>query len=208
MIDLRNLDLSKTGIRAVPTGLLSRASLELAVLSQNQITQLPAALFDLPADTSTTFDFSGNPLSQATLEQVKSYYQRTGHYWSTDALAIDIQRVNTLFPDFSVNDVNRFLFGLPGNIEMGQIELARLEVEYADLSDGLDTWTQQALAPEEQARREEFKEELQACWRREGALDASSPRSFPRSPWKTHNRLQAHSHHWTAVSSGMCLHCA
>ncbi|WP_241151968.1 hypothetical protein, partial [Pseudomonas viridiflava] len=50
MIDLRNLDLSETGIRAVPTGLLSRASLELAVLSRNQITQLPSALFDLPAD--------------------------------------------------------------------------------------------------------------------------------------------------------------
>ncbi|WP_426108663.1 dermonecrotic toxin domain-containing protein [Pseudomonas sp. TWR1-1-4] len=179
MIDLRNLDLSETGIRAVPTGLLSRASLELAVLSRNQITQLPSALFDLPADTPTTFDFSGNPLSRATLEQVKSYYQRTGLYWSTDALAIDIQRVNTLFPDFSVNEVNRFLFGLTGNIEMGQIELARLEVEYADLSHGLDTWAQQAPAPEEKAWREEFKEELQACWRREGALDASNPQVIP-----------------------------
>ncbi|QRR30749.1 leucine-rich repeat domain-containing protein [Pseudomonas simiae] len=178
MIDLRALDLSETGISNLPAGLLSRASLELAVLSRNRITQLPSALFDLPADTSATFDLSGNPLSRATLEQVKSYYQRTGRYWEVDALAIDIQRVNTLFPDFSVNEVNRFLFGLPGTIEIGQIELARLEVEYANLSDGLDTWARQAPVPEEQARRVEFKEELQACWRREGALDTSSPQAI------------------------------
>ena len=179
MVDLRFLDLSDTGISTVPAGLLSRASLELATLSRNQITQLPSALFDLPADTATTFDLSANPLSRATLEQVKRYYQRTGRYWDVDALAIDIQRVNTLFPDFSVNEVNRFLFGLPGNIEVGQIELARLEVEYADLCDGLDTWARQATTAEEQAQREDFKEELQAGWRREGALDVSSPQVMP-----------------------------
>ncbi len=179
MIDLRYLDLSETTISTVPVGLLSRASLELAVLSRNQITQLPSELFELPANTPTTFDLSGNPLSRATLEQVKSYYQRTGRYWDIDALAIDIQQVKTLFPDFSVNEVNRFIFGLPGTIEMGQIELARLEGEYAGLSDRLDAWAREAPAAQEQIRREDFKEELLACWRREGPLDVSSPQAIP-----------------------------
>ncbi|WEX14551.1 hypothetical protein P2T68_28690 [Pseudomonas sp. G11] len=179
MVDLQFLDLSSTGISAMPAGLLSRPALELAVLSSNQITQVPPALFELPADTTKTFDLSDNPLSRATLEQAKTYYQRTGIYWGIDASDVDIRQVKSLFPDFSVDEVNRFIFGLPGNLEMGQIELARLETEYAGLSDGLDTWVRQTTLPEEQTRRQAFKQTLQACWRREGELDEQSLQVIP-----------------------------
>lgn len=179
MPQLQYLDLSHTGISTLPDGLLSRAALELAVLSNNRITELPAALFELPADTGNPLDLSSNPLSRASLEQVKAYYQRTGRYWEVDASDVDTQRVIALFPDFSVNEVNRFIFGLPGNLEMGQIELARLEADYAQLSAGLDSWTRQAAAPEEQARRQAFSHSLQACWRRESPLDERHPQVIP-----------------------------
>lgn len=179
MPEMQYLDLSHTGIGELPDGLLSRPALELAALSYNRITQLPTALFDLPADARHTLDLSGNPLSRPSLEQVKAYFQRTGRYWDIDASNVDIQRVNTLFPDFSANEVNRFIFGLPGNLEMGQIELARLEVDYAELSAGLETWAHQAAAPEEQVRRQAFKRSLQACWRRESPLDERHPQVIP-----------------------------
>lgn len=179
MSNLDTVDLSNTGISTVPAGLLNRPELELAVLSHNQITQLPSEIFDLPADTQKILDLSDNPLSRPTLERVKAYFQRTGHYWEIDAPAVDTRQVNLLFPDFNENEVNRFIFGLPGNLEMGQIELARLEVEYAALSEGLDTWARQATTSEEQTRRHAFKEKLQACWRREGELDPSSPQVIP-----------------------------
>lgn len=179
MLDLRFLDVSSTGLSAMPAGLLNRPALELAVLSSNQITQVPPALFDLPADTPKTIDLSDNPLSRPTLEQVKTYYQRTGLYWGVDAPDVDIRQAKSLFPDFSVDEVNRFIFGLPGNLEMGQIELARLDVEYASLSSELDTWARQATVAEEQTRRQAFRQTLQACWRRESALDDKSPQVIP-----------------------------
>lgn len=177
MPDMQFLDLSSTGISQVPAGLLSRPALELAVLSNNQITQLPSALFELPADTAKIIDLSGNPMSPATLEQVKTHYQRTGRYWEIDAPAVDIRHVNALFPDFSEDEVNRFIFDLPGTLEMGQVELARLEAEYEALSDGLDTWARRALTPEAQTRRRAFKHALQACWRRESPRDDDALRS-------------------------------
>ncbi|MBC3244749.1 leucine-rich repeat domain-containing protein [Pseudomonas lurida] len=177
MPDMQFLDLSSTGICEVPAGLLSRPALELAMLSNNQITQLPSAFFELPADTAKNIDLSGNPMSRPTLEQVKAYYQRTGQYWEINAAAVDIRHVNALFPDFSENEVNRFIFGLPGTLEMGQVELARLEAEYEALSDGLDTWARQAPTPEEQTRRHTFKHALQACWRRESPLDDDAART-------------------------------
>lgn len=177
--ELRDLDLSSTGITALPAGLLSRPQLELAVLSDNQISELPAAFFELPGDTRKEFDLSNNPLSLQTLEHVKAYFLRTGRHWDIDAPSEEVEQVNTLFPSFSTDEVNRLIFGLPGSLETGRVELARLHQQYQGLNSDLNRWVSSAASPEEQARRLAFQHSLQACWRRETPLDNNSPQAIP-----------------------------
>lgn len=180
MPDLEYIDLEGTSIAQFPPGLSNRPHLHTAILSNNRIEELPAALFDLPARTSERFDLGNNPLSRATLEQVKAYCHRTGQYWEADAPAADRAQVQALYPTFGHQDINRFIYSLPGNLEMGTIELARLEVEYAQLENDLSPWISDPNASEAtRTARLAFKNELQACWRRETALDPDSLGSPP-----------------------------
>lgn len=179
MPELRNIDLASTGLTALPPGLLSRPQLELALMSNNQIRELPPAFFELPADTLKEFDLSDNPLSPQTLEQVKTYFQQTGHYWDIDAPSEDIEQVKRLFPTFSEDETNRLIFGLPGSLETGRIELARLQLEYLRLSEGLSRWADSAASAEQQTQRKAFQDSLKACWRRETPLDDNSPHAIP-----------------------------
>jgi Leucine-rich repeat (LRR) protein len=178
MPDMRFLDLSHTSIPTLPAGLLSRPRLELALLSNNQLTELPSALFERPDDTRTQLDLSGNPLSRATLQQVKRYFQRTGQCWDIDAERADIDQVNRLFPTFSEDETNRLIFGLPGNLEAGKVELAKLETEYQDLDRDLESWVLQTASLEEQGPRRAFKTSLLKCWRRETDPDEANPSSY------------------------------
>ena len=162
------LDLSSTGITELPAGVLQREHLATAVFRDNLIHTLPAELFELPVHTSHAFDLSGNPLSGPTLEQIKTYFQRTGSYWEASAAPVDVASTKALFPRFSNDDINRFVFGLPGNLERGRIELARLAQEYEHLGTELDDWADtEGLDESESNRRQAFKQELLAGWRRE-----------------------------------------
>ena len=176
MVDLQYLELSQTRLSQFPAGLINRPALEMAGLSNNRITQLPAEFFTLPEDTLKNFDLSGNPLSRDVLEQAKAFYQRTGLNWQIDAPATEVRQVKQLFPAFTDAQVNRYIFGLPGTLEMGQIELARLEAEYADLSTRLDTWAGRADTTAQQSRRQQLVGSLKACWRREVNVNHSSSR--------------------------------
>ena len=172
MTELNTLDLSETGIDRLPPGLLTRNDLSAAFLSGNQIGELPEALFDLPSHTSAAFDLSDNPLSSATLERVKAYYQQHGTYWEADAPAVDVRDAKMLYPSLDTDQINQFIYSLPGDLEAGRRELARLAGELDTLKSELNHWTQQPqLQPSEATRRSELSTLLEQSWRRETPQD-------------------------------------
>jgi Leucine-rich repeat (LRR) protein len=179
--ELLFLDLAETGISTLPQGLLTAPKLDTAILRGNRIGELPEALFELPANTTQAFDFSGNPLSRATLNKVKTYYQRTGEDLSVQAPQPDIASVRSLYPTFETEEASRFIMGLPGDLDAGQKTLARLQQEYQTLQSDLDAWvvaqpTEHPIlgvpldvqeAATEQFKRGQLKQLLEQAWRRE-----------------------------------------
>ncbi|WP_312493380.1 dermonecrotic toxin domain-containing protein [Pseudomonas cremoris] len=172
MTDLLDLDLSNTGIDRLPPGLLTLPELETAFLSDNRIQELPEAMFEMSSTASQRFDLSGNPLSRASLEQVKRYFQAHGSSWEIEALAVDQQDARRLYPSLSNDELNRVVFSLPGDIEAGKRELARLTDELETLQQELAHWSlEERLSPLEQARRNALQQLLERTWRREIAPD-------------------------------------
>lgn len=170
---LINLDLSLTGITQLPDGLVSRTHLRTGLFSGNQLHELPAALFERPPRHSDEFDFNENPLSRATMEQVKAYFQRYDTYWEVDAPPTDIRDAQALYPSLNQGRLNRFIYGLPGSLEAGQIELARLAGELQTLQEQLAHWQNAPdLASQEFARRTALRDLLERSWRREPAIAA------------------------------------
>ncbi len=183
--DLSFLDLAETGINALPQGLLQLPELDTAVLRDNHFNELPQALFDLPPDATNAFDFSGNPLSLATRNKVKAYYQRTGEDWDIAAPQADLATTQALYPAFTLEDAQRFVMGLPGDLAAGQRTLAGLQQEYQTLQDDLGLWvvSQPAEHPilgvpldaqsaaQEQYKRAQLKQLLEQTWRRETEVD-------------------------------------
>ncbi|KAF1005259.1 MAG: hypothetical protein GAK32_02674 [Pseudomonas fluorescens] len=166
MMGLIDLDLSATGIDRLPEGLLDLTELETVFLSDNRISELPDTLFDLPLEASHRFDLSNNPLARPTLERIKLYFQRHGGHWEADAMMVDRQDARRLFPALNTDQINRFIFSLPGNLEAGQIELARLAGELETLQRELHQWSTLASLPElELARRKAVAQQLGNAWR-------------------------------------------
>lgn len=168
MPHLLHLDLSNTGIDTLPAGVLTRPELELVLLNDNQIRELPAALFALEPEISEKIVLSDNPLSRATMEQVKAYHQRHGTRFEIDALATDLRDARLLYPSLSLEELNRLIYALPGTLEAGQIELARLAGELETLQSQLSQWEQApGTSPREYARRIALHRLLEHSWRRE-----------------------------------------
>ncbi|WP_460164817.1 dermonecrotic toxin domain-containing protein [Pseudomonas sp. S1_G07] len=185
MADLRTLNLSQTEISQLPAGLLDRPRLTLAYLSDNQIQALPDALFALPAQRTDGYDLSGNPLSRATLERIKTYCQETGEHLGADANLEERRRVHELYPTFTDQQASQFIFKLPGSLDDAMATLTQLKADYERLQTDLEQWAvdaperhpftdapleQQARA-QQQITRRAFKTLLEECWRRETALD-------------------------------------
>lgn len=172
MNELNTLNLSETGIDRLPPGVLTRNQLSAAFLSGNQIRELPDALFNLPSHVSVVFNLSDNPLSSATLERVKAYYQQHGTYWQADAPAVDVRDAKLLYPSMDTHQINQFIYSLPGDLEAGKRELARLAGELDTLKSELNHWAQQPqLHPQEATRRSELNTLLERSWRRETPQD-------------------------------------
>ncbi|TFY85544.1 hypothetical protein DYL59_25115 [Pseudomonas kairouanensis] len=171
MPELAHIDLSQTGITQLPDGLLSRPELRLGLFSGNQLQELPADLFQRPANQPDEFDFSDNPLSTETLEQVKGYFQRYDTYWEVDAPPSDIRDAQALYPSLNQDDLNRVIYALPGSLEAGRVELARLADELQTLLQQLAHWEHTPdLGPQEFARRTALRNLLEKSWRREPAV--------------------------------------
>lgn len=168
MPQLQYLDLASTGIDELPPGLLSRNHLTFVMLSNNRIGELPAALFDLPVDVTRHFDLSDNPLSNQALERVKAYFQRTHHYLEATPARGDTEQARRLFPTFNGDQINRFIFSLPGDLAAGRIEMNRLERDYPTIRQDTTDWANDSrVSAEEQALRQRFVNALEAVWRRD-----------------------------------------
>ena len=193
MTDLDYIDLGGTGISSLPPGLLDLPHLDTAIFSENQFTELPEPLFTLPASKAEGFDFSKNPLSVKTLNQMKSYFQQTRENLGVLADQADIDRTVALYPLMAREQASDFVLDLPGTLEAGRSALSRLETEYATLCDTLAAWsgnlpavhpnTGEPFSPRqllvEHYARDEFKMAVEQAWRRETAMDDFNPGPLP-----------------------------
>jgi hypothetical protein len=90
-----------------------------------------------------------------------------------------------LYPRLDREEASEFIYRQPGSLAEGRAELVRLETEYDTLRSELAAWTADipALHPVsgepftpqqlmiEHATRDEFKQRVERCWRRETDLD-------------------------------------
>ncbi|MFJ2467531.1 dermonecrotic toxin domain-containing protein [Pseudomonas sp. NPDC087615] len=180
MPSLRHLNLVDTNISALPTGLLEHPRLITGRFDNNQITEIPDAFFNLASVLSDGFSFADNPVSAATREQVKSFYNRTGRHFGIRAEQADILRTTTLYPALDADQATDLLYRLPGSLAQGRVQLAHWEAEVTQLNAELGQWvnqtpvTDQGLNMNEQARelsaRINFAQTLDQFWRSRSAL--------------------------------------
>ena len=185
MPDLNYIDLTQTGITELPRDLMTRPRLRTALLNDNQVKELPDALFTLPRSTQEGFDLGNNPLSTATRERLKQHFLQTRQDFGIFAEEADIHRAQALYPWMDQEDASKFVYQLPGTLGEGRVELTRLEAELATLENDLSAWTadipavhphtnqpftaQQLLI--EHSTRDAFRESVLRCWRRESEPD-------------------------------------
>lgn len=183
MPSLRYLNLTKTGISTLPDKLLDHPRLITGSFDGNQITDIPDAFFNLASSLSDGFGFADNPLSTATREKVKTFYNHTGKHFGVRPEPADILRTTTLFPDLNVDQANELLYRLPGTLADGRAQLANWEAELTTLKTELGEWVSQipALDPIfrrpltldelalERNARDEFRQKLEQFWRTRSA---------------------------------------
>ncbi|MFL1389224.1 dermonecrotic toxin domain-containing protein [Pseudomonas tritici] len=198
MANLQTLNLSHTNISQIPEGLFNRPPLTRANLSNNYVRRLPATAFDVPRETAKAIDLSGNPLSRATLEQIKSYCLRTGEHFGADAHPAERRRVLELYPTYTANEANNFIFRLPGGLDDSMALLVRLKADYERLQADLGEWAANLPDPHagapmdedaqarQQVLRGQFKALIEEGWRRETSLNAAH-----EPPTTSHNMTLA-----------------
>ncbi len=176
---LSYLDLSRTGLLEIPPGLIDHPTLKTAILSENQITELPEALFELSAQAGDGYDLSNNPLTLATRERIKQYCRETGQDFAVLADAADIETTQQLFPDLDVQDASDVFYSLPGSLENSRSQLRHWQAEIRQLNADLAQWaaagpsihptTGQLLNPRQifvmQANRRLFAQRIEELWR-------------------------------------------
>ncbi|TDK52452.1 dermonecrotic toxin domain-containing protein [Pseudomonas moraviensis] len=177
--ELSYIDLSNSGLSEVPDGLASHPKLRTAVLTGNRITQLPDALFDLPAEHSDGLYFSDNPLSTTTREKIKAYYRSHRQDFDVRAADEDISLARELFPDLDQQEASDMIYDLSGTLTDSHAQLLRWQAELAQMQRDLDAWvleipstdpaTGRALSASQRAQqrsaRTAFKQELETFWR-------------------------------------------
>lgn len=185
MPDLKTLNLHQTNISVFPSGLPRGPQLTSANLSNNYLRRLPNTLFDLPGEVARGYNLSGNPLSRTTLEQIKSYCQKTGEYFAVDANPEAVRLLHELYPTYTVQEANQFIFSMPGGLDDSIPALMGLKADYERLQADLQEWvvdvptrhplTKLQLSEQVQAQQQRFRQairdSLEEGWRRETSLD-------------------------------------
>lgn len=176
--ELMYVDLSNCGLTVVPEGLASHPGLRTAVLAGNRITQLPEALFDLPAERSDGIDLADNPLSAATRDQIKNYYRIHRNDFEVLADEPDVSLARQLFPGLNKQEASEMIYDLPGDLADGRQQLLRWQAEQQQMRDDLTRWalatpaahpvTGQALSASEhlaqRSARSDFKQLIEDFW--------------------------------------------
>lgn len=176
---LTYLDLSRTGLLETPPGLIGHPTLKTAILSENQITELPDELFELSAQNGDGYDLSNNPLTLATRERIKQYNRDTGQDFAVLADLADIETTQQLFPDLDAQDASDVFYSLPGTLELGRSQLRHWQAEIRQLGADLAQWaaaapsvhpnTGQLLNPRQlfvmQTNRRLFAQRIEELWR-------------------------------------------
>ncbi|MCV2222483.1 dermonecrotic toxin domain-containing protein [Pseudomonas mercuritolerans] len=182
---LWDIDLSNSGLSVVPDGLASHPNLRSAILSGNRITQLPDALFDLPAERSGSIDLSDNPLSTEARDNVQTYYRSHRKDFHVMAADEDIGLAQELFANLDQQKASGMIYDLPGNLADSRAQLLRWKAELAQMQLDLERWVQETpsthpitgreLSEMEQAQqhsaRTAFKQDLEAFWRQRSKVD-------------------------------------
>lgn len=173
------LDLSNSGITTLDSGLLAPPDLSTAIFHGNLITELPEALFQLPASRSEGFQFGENPLSAASRERIKSHFQTYRRDFGVRVEQRDIDLARKLFPTLDWEIASDVVYDLPGTLDEGRIQLQHWETEITRLTQDLSDWTDAVptqhpmtgamlSAPEitaERLARQEFAKTLEQLWR-------------------------------------------
>lgn len=87
MTDISSLNLSHTGITEIPRGLLTIESWTDVDLSNNAITEMPAEILEVNPDISDSFNFSGNPFTEESLQRITAHFRETGNDLGIDEIA-------------------------------------------------------------------------------------------------------------------------
>ncbi|WP_438299454.1 hypothetical protein [Pseudomonas sp. NMS19W] len=83
---LTDLDLSTTGIREIPKGVLDNFNWMELDLSGNEIREMPDELMEVPAYVADRYDLRGNPFSAQAMQRIRAYYQETGLTLNVDGV--------------------------------------------------------------------------------------------------------------------------
>lgn len=78
MPNLNTLYMRNAGLSEFPHSLLDLSELEVIDLRENQMTTLPNELFGAPTFITEALELGDNPLSPATLDHVRDYFNQTG----------------------------------------------------------------------------------------------------------------------------------
>lgn len=177
--ELTYLDLSNCGLNVTPDGLASHPNLRTAIFSDNRISEIPDAVFELSANQSDGFDFSKNPLSIATRNKVKTYYRRTGQDFDVRADDGDIALMRDLFPSLDKQEASDVIYDLPGTLADSRTQLVAWRAEFNQMTADLTQWAPQvpSVHPvtgetltsielfDQYAARSEFGQQLERFWR-------------------------------------------
>lgn len=190
--ELTFIDLSNSGLTVAPQGLASHPQLRTAVLTGNRITDIPDAVFDLPAVRSDGLYFSDNPLSAATREKIKTYYRTHQQDFDVRATDQDVSLAQELFPQLDQQEASDMVYDLPGNLADSRAQLLRWQAELAQMQSDLDRWvletppthpaTGRAFSESERAQqrsaRTAFKQNLETFWRQTSSETGQRSLSF------------------------------
>lgn len=135
--NLAFIDLIRTGIDRVPVGLEQLPHLQTALLSDNNIIELPN---QLTAYANRGVDVGSNPLSATSREQIKACYLLKGDNFGVWAEETDIELIQTLYPRLTGFDANDLIYRLPGTLADGRTELLRRQTELSTLLNSLEIW--------------------------------------------------------------------
>ena len=157
---LRYVNLSNTGLYAVPDDVLDHPRLISAQFDGNRITRIPDGFFNLASSLSDGYTFADNPLSTASRERVKSFYSHTGKHFGVRPKSQDLRRTINLFPNLDAEQATQLLYRLPGTWADARAQLSRWEAELSQMNVELDQWIAQAsIAPPESGTSTTFEED-------------------------------------------------